>query len=97
LPPPGSFLCQLVGFAISFLWQMLNGESLKVPFHLSHFRKVLNQFRLFGLTLLFHMIFDDLGIALHKKIAGSQGSHFSEAKQERLILGSVVGASIGWI
>jgi cytochrome bd-type quinol oxidase subunit 1 len=34
-----------------------------MPFHLSHFREVLNQFWLFGLTLLFHMVFDDLSIA----------------------------------
>jgi hypothetical protein len=63
-PPPSSFLCQLVGFPISFSWQMLNGKAPKVPFHLPHLRKILDKFWLFGLTLRFYVIFDDLGVAL---------------------------------
>jgi hypothetical protein len=43
---------------------MLNGETSKMPFHLSHLRKILDKFWLFGLTLLFHVIFDDLGVTL---------------------------------
>jgi hypothetical protein len=43
---------------------MFNGEALKVSFHLSHLRKVLDKFWFFGLTFLFHMIFDDLSVTL---------------------------------
>jgi hypothetical protein len=62
--PPRSFLCQLIGFPISFSRQVFNGKTSKMPFHLSYLRKVLEKLLLFGLTLLFHMIFDDLGVAL---------------------------------
>jgi hypothetical protein len=55
---------------------MLNGESSKVPFYLSHLRKILNKFWLFGLTLLFHMIFDDLGIALDQELLAPKARTF---------------------
>jgi hypothetical protein len=48
---------------------MLNGKATKMPLHLSYLCEVLDKFGLFGLTLLFHMIFDDLDIALDQKIA----------------------------
>jgi hypothetical protein len=68
--PPCGFLCDLVDFAIVFSCQVLDGEPSEMPLHFAHLSEVPDQFRLSGLTFLFDVIFDDLGVALDQKIAG---------------------------